>query len=132
MSACLFDLLAKEPRESGGARSSNRFDCQKDWAICKLIELPDDGHDYLLLLDHHEDVVVLNSEILPTIADFFQIKTKASGNWTVHQLIKKPNSSSGHSSDSILDKLYSSQTLCGDTRRLSFESNQTRCSRKLR
>lgn len=41
-----------KPREKSGPRSSNRFDFQKEWAICKLLELHQTDDDYLLVLDY--------------------------------------------------------------------------------
>ena len=45
------------PRENAGSISSNRFDFQKDWAICKLLELHEQKTDYVLILDFQEDTL---------------------------------------------------------------------------
>lgn len=127
MSSSLSNSLANKlgtskPRETSGSRSANRFDYQKDWAICELLRLHLSDHDYLLILDYHEDVVVLDSESTPTKAAFYQIKTKKSGNWSVAQLCKIE---SKKETDSILKKLYSNYLLCPDeTTNLTFVSNQ--------
>lgn len=113
-------LVSVQPRETSGSRSSNRFDYQKDWALCKLLGLHSSQNDFLLLLDYHEDVVVLNSELNPNSAHFFQIKSKASGNWTVNSLIKNKGES-----DSILNKLFSNYKMCPNhAKSLLFVSNQ--------
>ena len=70
------ETLLETPRENAGSRSSNRFDFQKNWAICKLLELHQNNEDYVLILDLHEDVIILDSSNNPKCADFFQVKTK--------------------------------------------------------
>lgn len=115
-------LVTTKPRETSGSRSSNRFDYQKNWALCELLTLHIDEEDYLLILDYHEDVVVLNSEREPTSVDFFQIKSKKSGNWTVNALTK--HDGSGHSG-SIFGKLFSNYKMCPEhAKSLVFVSNQ--------
>jgi hypothetical protein len=112
--------LASRPREVAGSVSSNRFDYQKDWAICALVDLFASGNKFLLLLDYHEDVVILDSHEEPTTAVFFQIKTMKSGNWTVRALTRKATGKS-----SILEKLYTNHHLCGQgALTLRFASNQ--------
>lgn len=118
----LEDFTAKRPRESAGPRSSNRFDYQKNWAICKLLELHSADEDFLMVLDYHEDIVVFDQEISPTSAEFYQIKTSTSANWTIGRLTKQKNSL--HDS-SIINKLYTCYLNFSDeTRALHFVSNQ--------
>ncbi len=99
-------LTSHPPRESSGARTSNRYDFQKNWALCKLLELYSDTSDFLMLLDYHEDVVVLDDESSPEKAYFYQIKTKKSGAWTIATLTRKPKGKDGFALPSIFDKLY--------------------------
>lgn len=115
-------LGSARPRETSGSRSSNRFDFQKDWAICELLRLHLNENDYLLILDYHEDVVVLNSEIEPDSVKFYQLKSLKSGNWSIANLC---NDTSKGNSGSILKKLYSNYLLCPEeTVNLVFVSNQ--------
>jgi hypothetical protein len=79
-------LATRPPRERGGSIGSNRYDFQKDWTICKILELHKQQQSYLILCDYHEDVVVLDDEVNPTAAEFFQVKTKPIGNWTIKNL----------------------------------------------
>lgn len=102
MSDLLTAFAELPPRENDGARAANRFDYQKNWSICHLMELHASGEDYLMVLEHHEDVAVLNFSNTPNQVDFYQVKTKKTGNWTIHQLIK-PN---GGNKPSIMTKLY--------------------------
>lgn len=115
-------LGSAKPRETSGSRTSNRFDFQKDWAICELLRLHLNENEYLLILDYHEDVVVLNSESEPDSVKFYQLKSLKSGDWSVASLC---NDTSKGNSGSILKKLYSNYLLCPEeTASLVFVSNQ--------
>lgn len=110
------------PRETSGSSSSNRFDYQKNWAICHFLELHQDGQEYLIVFDHHEDIVVFNHGSVPDSACFYQVKSKASGNWTIASLAKCKN---GDHESSILRKLYSNYEHFPEfTVKLAFISNQ--------
>lgn len=64
------------PREQAGPRSADRFDYQKDWAICRLLALHESPGEYLIAFDIFDDVVVLNSAENPDRISFSQIKTR--------------------------------------------------------
>ncbi len=118
------DLLTtfseKKPRETAGSRSSNRFDYQKNWSLCELLNLHSNNNDYLMVFEHHEDVVVFDSQHAPLNAIFYQVKTKKTGNWTVNNLSKSSNDG-----QSIIGKLYSNYALFPDSvEALIFSSNQ--------
>ncbi|UOY06566.1 DUF4297 domain-containing protein [Muricauda sp. SCSIO 64092] len=81
------------PRENSGSISSNRFDYQKNWAICKLIELSNQ-EDFLLAFEFHEDIVVFNSSDNPNLIDFYQVKTKNNGKHSISSLVRKTKSGS--------------------------------------
>lgn len=118
----LDDFSEQRPRESSGASSSNRFDYQKDWAFCELINLQLEGEDYLMVFEHHEDIVVLNSELSPSSAKFYQVKSKKSNNWTINALVKNKTKDE---LSSIVGKLYGNQSLFPDnTEKIIFSSNQ--------
>lgn len=106
-SSALKDILLANPREKSGTLASNRFDYQRDWTICKILELHQLRPDYLVLCDYHEDVVVLDSEENPSLASFIQIKTKKTANWTINRLIDQKKSEKGILLNSIMGKLYS-------------------------
>jgi len=91
-------------RERGGATASNRFDYQKNWALCHLLELHERGDDYTLVMEHHEDVLVLDSAHSPTKLEFFQVKTRRDGVWTRNNLLTRGRGIHGRSS--ILGRLY--------------------------
>ena len=74
-----------------GARASNRFGFQTDWAICELLDKFAAGEDFIFLFDYHEDVVVLTPKDDSTdfLADFYQVKTADKGRpWSKNNIIK--------------------------------------------
>jgi hypothetical protein len=81
-------LLARPPRETSGTLSANRFGYQRTWALCHLLELHAKDEPYVLLLEFHDDVVVLDHDTDPQSVDFFQVKTRDNGNWTINKLLK--------------------------------------------
>lgn len=112
--------LLKPTRERSGSMASNRFDYQKDWSLCKLLEVHESGKNYMLIFEHEEDLIILDSENIPKKIDFYQIKTKNSGEWRVSDLIR----SNKRSSPSFLGKLYSNKIKYGlQTKSLNFVSN---------
>lgn len=126
MAGSLKDILASHPpRETSGSRSYNRFGFQKDWIVCKILELHATDKPYLILCDYHEDVVVLDDELDPLSVDFYQIKTLQSNNWTLKKLTSRPKAKRGVPQPaSILGKLYSCYILAPDhTKALHFVSN---------
>ncbi len=101
----LKDLLVQQkPRDTSGALSSDRFAYQHNWALCRLLFLHQGDNDYVMTFDHHEDVTILDSEDDPKAIQGFQVKTKATGNWTVTSLLKRPEGPGGEL-PSILAKL---------------------------
>ncbi|CAG1064752.1 hypothetical protein BAC1_00317 [uncultured bacterium] len=124
MDTQLKDIIATRPRETSGAISANRFDFQKDWLVCLIIDLHLQKKDYLILCDYHEDIVVLDNEHEPRTISFFQIKTRKEGKWTITGLLKQKKGKKGEPLSSILGKLYSNfikfQT---STENLCFISN---------
>jgi hypothetical protein len=116
-------LSSIPPRERAGARSANRFDYQLDWALCRLLELHRTGNDYVILIDYHDDVLVLDSATDPQSVYCYQIKTKGTGNWTRTMLLKQKRGETGML-PSILGKLYQHvQTFHDPVKLLCFVSN---------
>lgn len=96
-------IVKRPPRETSGSRSANRFDFQKDWVVCKILELHLGGKDYLVVCDYHEDVIIFDREKDPNLASFIQIKSKTGGFWTLRNLLSREKNKHG----SIIGKLYS-------------------------
>jgi hypothetical protein len=118
----LFDQLVEKPqRETAGSVTASRFDYQKNWAFCHMIERHCAGGEYLVAFEFHDDVLFLNSETAPDSAEFFQVKTSSSAKArTAASILKK---SSGK--NSIVGKMIlNSQGLtAGLTVRLILVSN---------
>lgn len=74
-------LLSHRPRETGGGIASNRFAFQRTWALCHLLDLHRAPGDYVLIMEFHDDVLVIDSPSSPSTADFFQVKTRRDGMW---------------------------------------------------
>ncbi len=99
-------LINNKPRENSGSISSSRFDFQKDWSICQLLEYHKKCCDYLFIFDFNEDLLILDSETKPNKISFYQIKGDKSKNWTIERLIKSKKNKNGDFLLSILGKLY--------------------------
>lgn len=126
MTATLKDILAtRPPRETSGSLAANRFDFQKDWVICHILDLHADNDDYLVICDYHEDVIVLDKEEAPEGASFYQIKTLKGKNWTLNRLLSKAKTKAKKGGiESILGKLYGNYCLAPKfTSSLHFVSN---------
>lgn len=95
----LDEISSAIPRERGGPSGSKGYDFQKAWAAAKILQLYQSGNDFLVILDYHEDIIILDSPETPSSAKFYQIKKKKSGYWTANALSQKK--------DAILDKLFS-------------------------
>lgn len=123
MTSLLERLIQTPPRETSGSATSSRYDYQKNWALCRLLELHSTSDDYMLVFEFHEDVIELDSETHPSTVSFYQVKTKGSGHWTLNGLIKA-DSNGGGSRLSILGLLCKNfGRFPEDTRSLNLVSN---------
>ena len=112
-----------KPSENSGSRASNRFDFQKNWSICKILELHRKPDDYLLTLEYYDDVIVFDSSTDPKKISFYQIKTNEKKNWTINSLITRKKGKNGDL-NSILGKLYNHLENFEDTvKSLNFVTN---------
>jgi hypothetical protein len=82
-------LLAATQREQGGSIAIDRFDYQTAWGISRLLELHQEGKNYAVAFEFHDDIIVLNDATDPISAVFYQIKTKASGYWLVAEITER-------------------------------------------
>lgn len=102
------EFLKVKLRENLGSTSSSRFDYQKDWSICQLLETHHKQSDYLFIFDYHDDLIVMDSESNPSKISFYQIKGKKSGRWSLNDIIKSELSKDKKTYLlSIIGKLYS-------------------------
>lgn len=68
-----------------------------------MLDLHAGKGDYLIAFDFHDDVVMLDSANAPTVANFFQVKSKEKGNWSIADICRLTGKAS---KQSILGKLY--------------------------
>ena len=99
------DLVIHFPDDNSGSMASNRFGYQKNWPIYKLLELESLGRDYMIVMDYHEDVIILDSSTKVENIDFYQLKTKRGDHWTRGELIKSETNNKGEITHSIIGKL---------------------------
>ncbi len=79
MTENLFESVVKKPqRETVGATTAARFDYQKNWAFCQMIDRHQENTDYLVAFEFHDDVVFFDAEVSPEKVEFFQVKTSKS------------------------------------------------------
>lgn len=115
-------IINVSPRENSGSIASNRFDYQKDWALCKILELHKERNDYLVTLEFHDDIIVFDSSSEPQKVSFYQVKTRK-GNWTINELTKRKTGTTGPL-NSIIGKLYVHwENFKGDAESINFVSN---------
>lgn len=83
------DLIVRiPPREFTGAETDEKYGFQLHWAVTELLERQRAGQNYCVLLEYHDDVVLLDDATDPTHADFYQVKAKRSGYWRTTDLVK--------------------------------------------
>lgn len=122
------NILNLKPREESGSKTARKYTFQKDLSLFLLLSQHEKKDDYVFLFDFHEDLVVLDSSTNPDRMDFYQIKSKDSGNWTINSLTK-----SKENKLSILGKLYTNKLNFGDnTNSLTFISNANFSFNKLK
>lgn len=125
-------LAQTRPKENAGSRSSNRFEYQINWGLDKLLKLEEGNEDYVMIFDYHDDIVVCNSDKDYDYIDFYQIKTKKSGQWSKSCLDKVTNKDSDDQTDiistdglSILAKLVNHTKTFPNSRKLYFVTNSS-------
>jgi hypothetical protein len=97
-------LVSVARRERSGAETAGRYDFQVNWALCELLARHKEGNNYCVILEYHDDVVILDDSSDPDNVEFFQIKTKRSGHWSVSELLRLGGASGAE--NSMLGKLY--------------------------
>lgn len=85
------------PKDLAGSRTKNRFRVELLWGISKLIDAYKKYDDFTVVFDFKCDIELHHNEGL----DFYQVKTKKSGNHTYSTL-----TNSKKNSKSILGNLY--------------------------
>lgn len=102
----LEEMLRKPQRETAGADTNLRFDYQKNWAFCEMIQRHLKGAEYLVAFEFHDDVVFMEPAEKPVNVDFCQVKTKkAASNVALGFYLSRTAAKEGKK-PSILGKMY--------------------------
>lgn len=80
-------LITVNQAERGGENALRGFSYQASWGINYLLEKQKEKEKYLFLFEYHDDILVLNSSVSPTSAEFIQVKTKKDGKWTLAAIV---------------------------------------------
>lgn len=118
-------LLSVPQRENAGARTSNRYTYQHVWAFDHMLNLISQADDFVLFMEFHDDVIVIDSATDPKFIDFYQIKTdnKPSGFFSSTKLLS--NSKKYLEKMSIAQKLILNFTnFIEETRSIHLVSNK--------
>ena len=76
MSNDIIALVANTPEpEQSGSRTQRKYDFQNHWAICHLLELYQEGIDFILAVECHDDVLEIRPQS-PSPLRFFQVKAE--------------------------------------------------------
>lgn len=86
MTDLLNALQESKPREKAGGRTTARYEFQAHVAIIKIIDLHETGKDYRAAFEHFDDLMILNSSTAPDRVEFYQVKSKSAGRWTMRAL----------------------------------------------
>lgn len=105
MNPALIRLASVLPNDSAGSRAKNRFDFQRDWILCRILELYEAGRDFIVVCDYHDDVLVLDADPACANVEFYQVKTDAADRFTITRLTNRAKLKGGQA-PSILGKLY--------------------------
>lgn len=68
-------LISTPQRENSGGRTSNRYSYQHMWAFNHILDRVASDEDFMLIMEFHDDVFVIDSASNPQYIDFYQIKT---------------------------------------------------------
>jgi hypothetical protein len=75
LNSLLNTLVQKKQREVAGSDTAARFDYQKNWAFCEMLDRHQAELDYMVAFEFHDDVLFFHSENSPSQVDFIQVKT---------------------------------------------------------
>ncbi|HEX8571352.1 MAG TPA: dsDNA nuclease domain-containing protein [Allosphingosinicella sp.] len=118
----LRSLFDKKVRENAGAQTNARYQFQAHVAMLKICDLHEGDRSYQVVLDHFDDVVVVTHSDTGIVLDFIQVKSKASGSWTIAALTSAKKDADPPAS--IVGKMYANAAVFGSaTGSLSFLSN---------
>jgi len=113
------NLAQKRPSEHGGTYAGRGFAYQANWILYKLLNLFEEGEDFAVLIEWHDDMIYMDSSTAPTALEFYQVKStnrKTPRNLKEVLVLKKGSS--------ILGKLCRHvKTFPNDVNKLTLVSN---------
>ncbi|WP_417502233.1 dsDNA nuclease domain-containing protein [Marinobacter sp.] len=95
--------------ESGGGHAAKGLDFQRWWAVFRMVEMElANQPDFLLLFETVQDVLELDSSVIPTHGRIYQVKKKDRGEWTWSALTgtKTPSIKSKSSAAKVSNPLF--------------------------
>ena len=129
-------LAKSKPRETSGARTANRYDFQKDWSILRILQIHDSLDNYLIIYEHFDDIIQVDSASDPKNVSFFQIKTKDNNTWTLNGLTKVDNNKRKSPISLLIDHINTFDTgikslhfISNASFNLEFENKSHCCTR---
>ncbi|WP_169517147.1 dsDNA nuclease domain-containing protein [Azohydromonas australica] len=100
--------LASPQREHSGATTYGKFEYQYHWALCKALNLHNEGKEYVVFVEYHEDVIVGDSLDADQVQfHFHQVKNYAGGPWKIKKIITRQKADGSKEKSSILAKMIS-------------------------
>jgi hypothetical protein len=84
------DVLQTQLREKAGSDSYNRYEYQMHWAMYHMMKKFQNGEEFIIFCEFHDDIAETPNHNSPKCIEFFQIKTKTKGNFTLNELLRKP------------------------------------------
>ncbi|MBD9597974.1 DUF4297 domain-containing protein [Ensifer sp. ENS05] len=116
-------VASKTPRETAGSAAFRAFDFQVNVSMARLLELHQEGKQFVAVFDHHDDLVVFIEEGEAAELSFFQVKSTNELTWTAKKLARR--ASKGDLPRSIVGKAYYNIAQFGpEIRRASILSNR--------
>lgn len=114
--------------EDAGSDTAKRFQYQALYGLALIFEAHKSGDDYAVVFEFHDDIALLDSSTVPERVRFFQVKTKASGHWTLAPILKQKKSTGKINPEKLLPsyigKMYQNVLNFGDSvEAVSFVSN---------
>ncbi|MDG4896482.1 dsDNA nuclease domain-containing protein [Mesorhizobium sp. WSM4976] len=120
MGSSAISVVSVKPREKSGARTAARYAFQVHVSLEKLLNLYQSGADFRAVIDYFDDLTIFDADEMPTSAEFFQIKGKATGKWTSVSLSKEEP----EAPKTIVGKMYyNSQNFGAATKACVFVTN---------
>jgi hypothetical protein len=106
----LKDLIVSTPQvEDSGSRTAARYRYQALFGLALVLERHVLDGDYAIVFEFHDDIAVFDDSAEPNAVRFYQVKTKASGEFGSADIVRQPATKKGEASPvgrSILGKMY--------------------------